>query len=119
MKFRKKHADMPLHFNLVLEEGVLKLKIILLAEKLCHAARFTLERADRPAFGLHPPHIKSAFLQGLLKAFCLTILGYHLLCFAAELRAWVIHRNYCVFLLSLTTPIRFVYLKGMKCIVPK
>jgi hypothetical protein len=110
---------MPLRFNLMLEEGVLKLKIILLAEKLCHAARFTLERADRPAFGPHPLHIKSTFLQGLLEAFCLTILGRHLLCLAIELGAWVIHWNYCIFLLSLTTPIRFVHFKGTKCIVPK
>ncbi len=62
MKFQKKHADMPLCFNLVLEERVLKLKIVLLAEKPCHAARFTLERVDRPAFGLHPLHVESMFL---------------------------------------------------------
>ena len=53
---------MPLCFNLVLEERVLKLKIVLLAEKPCHAARFTLERVDRPAFGLHPLHVESMFL---------------------------------------------------------
>ena len=110
---------MPLRFNLVLEEGVLKLKIVLLAEKPCHAARFTLERADRPTFGPHALHIESAFLQGLLEALCLAVLGCHLLCLAAELGTQVIHRNYCVFLLSLTTPIRFIHLKGTKHIMPE
>ena len=119
MKFWKEHPDMRLHFNLVLEEGVLKSKIVLLAEKPCHAARFTLERADRPAFGPHAPHVESAFLQGLLEALCLAILGCHLLCLAVELGTWVIHQNYCVFLLSLTTPIRFIHFKGTKRIVPE
>jgi hypothetical protein len=119
MKFWKELADMPLRFNLVLEEGVLKSKIVLLAEKLCHATRFTLERADRPAFGPHAPHIESAFLQGLLEALCLTVLGCHLLCLAVELRTQVIHQDYCVFLLSLTTPIRFIHFKGTKRIMPE
>ncbi len=119
MKFWKENADMSLRFNLVLKEGLLRSEIILLAEKLCHAARFTLKRADRAAFGMHPSHIKPTFLQGLLEAFSLTILGCHLLCLAAELRLWIIHWNYCVFLFPLFSSIWSVHIKGMEGIRPK
>jgi len=78
---------MSLCFNLMLEEGLLQLEIILLAKKPCHAARFTLKRADRAAFSTHCMHIEPTFLQGLLEAFCLTVLSYHFLCLATELRA--------------------------------
>ena len=85
MKFQKENADMSLCFNLMLKEGLLQSEIVLLAEKPCHATRFTLKRADRAAFGMHCTHIEPMFLQGLLKAFCLTILGYHFLYLAVEL----------------------------------
>ena len=92
-------------FNFMLKEGILKLKIILLAEKACHAAIFILKRADRAAFGTHASHVETAFLQGLLEAFCCTSLSYQLLCLATELRVHISYQNHCIFLFPLAAPI--------------
>jgi len=89
----------------MLKEGILKPEIVLLAEKACHAAIFILKRADRAAFGTHALHIEPTFLQGLLEAFCLTGLGYQLLCLASELGAHVSYQNHCIFLFLLAAPI--------------
>jgi hypothetical protein len=105
MKFRKKNAVMSSVFNFMLKEGILKPEIVLLAEKACHAAIFILKRAGRAAFGTHALHIEPTFLQGLLEAFCLTGLGYQLLCLAPELGAHVSYQNHCIFLFLLAAPI--------------
>ena len=96
---------MPPRFNPLFEEGFLILEVVLLAKESSHVAVVVFERANWDALHAHPANTELSFLEGLLQALRFTSLSYHLLWLPAALDIRVVHRDCCVFLLSLLSTI--------------
>ena len=96
---------MPPRFNILFEEGFLILEVVLLAEESSHTAIVVFERANRGTLHVHPANAEPLLLEGLLQALGFTGLSHHFLGLPTALDIRVVHRDYCVFLLSLLSPI--------------
>ena len=91
--------------NVLLEERLLEVKVVLLAEKAGHTAIVILEGTNWGAFCLHSGSVEPVFLKYLSEALCLTSLSRHFLWLPAEFDVRVIHWNHSIFLFSLFPPI--------------
>jgi len=97
----KENTMMPPGFNLLFEKGFLISEVVLLAKESSHTAIIVFERANRDALYAHPTNAEPSLLESLLQAFGFPSLCCHLLGLPAALNIRVVHRDDCVFLLSL------------------
>ena len=96
---------MPPCFNLLFEEGFLILEVILLAEESSHIAIIVFERANGGTLHAHPVNTEPSLLESLLQALGFPGLSRHFLGLPTALDIRVVHRDDCVFLFSLLSPI--------------
>ncbi len=105
MELGKENTVMPPHFNPLFEEGFLIPEVVLLAEESSHTAVVVFKRANWGALHTQPVNAKPVFLEGLLQALGFPSLSHHFLGLPVALGLRVIHRDNCIFLLSLLSPI--------------
>ena len=119
VKLGKENIEVSPCFEFLFKERFLESEVVLLAEESSHAAVFIFKWANWGAFHTHPANVESAFLKGLLQTLCLTSLSCHFLGLPTVLDIMIVHRYYCILLLSLFSPIQLIHVKRVEHIRSK